>query len=368
MQGDKLTLVKEAVTTAATMLRDEDRAALVVYDDRVETLRPLEAATSRTKAGMRLALHGVDARGSTDLSSGWLTGCNQLAAALDLEGPRSRIRRTLLLTDGLANMGVTDPSRLIHHASELRQRGISTTALGVGEDFDEALLSGMSEAGGGNFKYIATPNELVKFFQGELGDLLTVVAGGLTLSLTLPHGVRARLVNPFPVERQGKTITVAIGDVPAGRAIDLVFEVTIAPGQIGAAHTAALTANWTDVAADRTCRFDVPLGALRLGSDADADAAPADARVTEAAASERSDAALREAMRLDREGRYAESRARLRHGLQFLSAVPMSPAMQSRADLLADLAEHDVSHAYSSDTHKRMTYDAMRRSRGQRDE
>src|SRR3954462_5949240 len=45
MQGDKLALVKEAVTTAATMLNDDDRAALVVYDDRVELLRPLEPAT-----------------------------------------------------------------------------------------------------------------------------------------------------------------------------------------------------------------------------------------------------------------------------------------------------------------------------------
>src|SRR4051794_10889640 len=83
MAGDKLALVKEAVNTASTLLTDDDRAAVVVYDDRVELLRGLEPATSRAKAAMRLALHGVDARGSTDLCSGWLSGCDQLAKALD---------------------------------------------------------------------------------------------------------------------------------------------------------------------------------------------------------------------------------------------------------------------------------------------
>jgi Ca-activated chloride channel family protein len=367
MQGDKLALVKEAVTTASTLLNDDDRAAVVVYDDRVELLRSLEPATSRAKAAMRLALHGVDARGSTDLCSGWLTGCEQLAGALDREGPRSRIRRALLLTDGLANMGVTDPSRLMRHATELRQRGISTTSLGVGEDFDESLLSGMSEAGGGNFQYIATPNQLSAFFQAELGELLTMVAGGLNLSLTLPPGVRAHPINAFPAERQGKTITVAIGDLPAGRQIDLIFDVTVERGQTGTLHVPTLTANWTDVASDRRRDLSLTLPALRIGSDEEAGAVTVDEEVVKATALERSDAAQREAMRLDRQGRYAESRARLRQGLQFIAAAPMSPELRVRAQQLTTLAEHDEDRAYSSDTHKQVTFDAMRRSRGYRD-
>lgn len=368
MSGDKLSLVKEAVTTAATLLNDDDRAALVVYDDRVELLRVLEPATSRAKAAMRLALHGVDARGSTDLCSGWLTGCDQLAQALDREGPRSRIRRALLLTDGLANMGITEPGRLMQHATELRQRGISTTALGVGEDFDESLLSGMAEAGGGNFQYIATPNQLSAFFHAELGELLTVIAGGLSLSLTLPHGIHARLVNAFPAERKGKTITVAIGDLPAGRAIELVFDVEVKAGVAGTLHQPSLAANWTDVAHDRRRDFALELPALRLGTREEAEAAAMDEEVAKAAALEHLDAAQREAMRLDREGRYAESRARLREGLRFIAAAPMSPAMSARAQELEMLAEHDVDRAYSSDTHKRVMFDAMRRSRGHRDE
>ena len=81
MQGDKLDLAKEGVDLAVARLRDADRAALIVYDDEVDTVQPLAPATPRLKASLRLALHGVDSGGSTYLSGGWIAGCHQLAEA-----------------------------------------------------------------------------------------------------------------------------------------------------------------------------------------------------------------------------------------------------------------------------------------------
>src|SRR5690606_6738288 len=56
MAGDKLKLVKEAVSTALTLLEDDDRAALIVYDNQVDRLQPLAQTTPRVKAALRLAL------------------------------------------------------------------------------------------------------------------------------------------------------------------------------------------------------------------------------------------------------------------------------------------------------------------------
>src|SRR5690606_16078104 len=95
----------------------------------------------------------VEARGSTNLSGGWLTACQQLAAGARSNGT-VRVQRSLLPTDGLANEGITNPRELVTHATELRKRGIDTTTIGVGRHFDEMLLSGLAEAGGGAFEYI----------------------------------------------------------------------------------------------------------------------------------------------------------------------------------------------------------------------
>ena len=367
MQGPKLELVKQAVTTAVSLLRDDDRAALVIYDNEVESLQPLAPATSRMKAALRLALHGVDAGGSTYLSGGWLAGCDELAGAMDPDD-RTRVRRALLLTDGQANVGIVDPGELANHAGELRRRGIGTTALGVGEDFDEMLLSGMSEAGGGNFQYVERPDQLPAFFQAEIGELTTLVATGLALSVTLPHGVRARLVNAFPVERTGKRIDVAIGDVPAGNDLSLVFDLTVEPGRTGTEHPIAVALAWTDPAADATRRLDLPVSPLTLVTQAEYNRAVPDPTVQEESAVEHANATQREAMRLDRAGRHAESRAHLRQSVAVLSAAPQSARVAHFAMEMNTLADADTDTAFDTTVHKQVTYDAMRRSRGRQDD
>jgi Ca-activated chloride channel family protein len=366
MSGEKIELVKQAVSTAVSLLHDDDRAALVIYDNEVECLQPLAPATSRMKAALRLALHGVDARGSTYLSGGWLAGCDLLASGMN-GSDRSRVRRSLLLTDGQANAGIVDPAELAKHAGELRRRGIGTTALGAGADYDELLLSGMSEAGGGNFTHIQRPDQLPAFFQEEIGELMTLVAASLTLSITLPHGVRARLVNAFPCERTGKRIDVAVGEIPAGNELRLVFDVTVEKGRVGTVLPIGIALSWTDPAADlgRTLNLVVP--PLAIVSKSDYERTAVDATVQEEAALERANAAQREAMRLDRAGRHAESRAYLRSSSAVLAAAPQSARVMGMAMELDALAEVDEDRAYDTNVHKQVTYEAMRRSRGKQD-
>ena len=52
--------------------------------------------------------------GSTALGAGWLRGAEQVAAGMRPDG----VDRTILLTDGQANVGITDPAELAHHAAE----------------------------------------------------------------------------------------------------------------------------------------------------------------------------------------------------------------------------------------------------------
>lgn len=371
MSGDKLDLAKRAVDVAVGRLTDDDRAALVVYDHAVDLLHPVQPATPRAKTALRLALHGVDAGGSTDLGGGWLAGCRQLSGQAPRAGSAAdagpvRLRRSILLTDGLANVGIVDPSGLTTHAHELRKRGIATTTLGLGLGFDEALLAGMAEAGGGSFGFAADASELPAFFARELQDLLTVAAAGLSIALTLPHGVRAELVSAFPHERRGKRIEVALGDLPTGDELELVFRVRAGVAAPGAAHALRLDAAWADPAADARRAAPVDLAPLVVADATDVAATTVDPLVAERAALHLSAKVRRDALALDRAGRHAESRAGMRHAAAVLRAAPMSAHV--RADLSATMhfAEAGPDAGYDELDRKRAAFHDARRARGKR--
>jgi len=370
MQDGKLDLAKEGVDLAVARLRDADRTALVVYDDDVDTVQPLAPATPRLKASLRLALHGVDPGGSTYLSGGWVAGCHQLAEAAPVAGAdftATRIRRVILLTDGLANVGILDPGTLARHAGELRRRGIATTTVGVGQDFDEGLLSAMAEAGGGNFQYVAGPDGLRAFFAHELQELFSVAATGLTVTLVLPPGVDADLVSAFPLETRGNALDVAIGDLAAGDEIDLVFSVRAGSGNTGDQLPVGVTACWTDPRADVRREFNAALDSLRRAEAADVTAATADDLVVERAALQRAAAERRAGLELDRAGRYVESRARMRQSRAYLAAAPMTAAVGEDFAVSEALASAPTTSAYGSHVRKSAQLREDQRRRGRQE-
>lgn len=368
MAGNKLRLVKEAVDVATSQLRDNDRAALVIFDNAIETLQPLQPATPRTKTALRLALNGIDAGGSTDLCGGWLAGCQELAKAQAKDATSSRPRRALLLTDGQANVGITDPAELQRHATELRRRGIGTTTIGVGDDYDQALLSGMAEAGGGNYEHIAHPSELRAFFSREIGELLSMVGITPRLHLTLPHRIHGWLLNPFPARRTGKTISVDLSDLAAGDDLVLIVDcwpVATSRDTSTDVHP-SLRLSWADPAADRRERIELPLPPLTLGTKDEAEHAPVDAEVREQAALERAAHERREGIRLDREGRFAAARTHFHQAAVTLSAAPQSAEVKEAHRLSAHLAESDPAVALAESVRKQRYADDHRRSRGRR--
>ena len=225
----------------------------------------------------------------------------------------------------------------------------------------------MAEAGGGNFQYIRRPSELPAFFAEELGEMLTVVAAGLTLSVKLPHGVRADLVNSFPSDRDGKRIDLSLGDLAAGNELNLIIECSIKPGPIRTSHSLSLNASWSEPSTDRRNEATIPVQPLILATRYDVETMKVDAAVAEEVAVQITTAREREAMRLDREGRRRESRAMLSRNAALLQAAPSSARVMALHSHFAHLSEQDVNVDFAESTRKQSTSDAMRRSRGRKE-
>src|SRR5438132_172271 len=95
-----------------------------------------------------------------------------------------RLTRCFLLTDGLANVGVTDVEQIAADAAGVRANaGVGTSTFGIGLDYNEALLGPMAVAGGGQFHNLRSPAEIATTFLGELGELLAVAARDVRLEI-----------------------------------------------------------------------------------------------------------------------------------------------------------------------------------------
>ncbi len=230
MNGDKIDFVKRAAHLVVDILDARDRLAVVAYDDMVDTLiKPTPVAN---KDAIKQRINQLFARGTTNLSGGHQRGEELVRQALEPQ----QINRVLLLTDGLANMGITDTGQLEAMSRQFKDGGVATTTIGVGDDFNEELLRAMADAGGGNFFYIENPDQAPAIFQEELGELLTLVAQEITLDLTLAPGVAITgVLNDYPREELaapdpndgGGTFRFKLGDAYEAEQKVLVAELVL---------------------------------------------------------------------------------------------------------------------------------------------
>jgi Ca-activated chloride channel family protein len=229
MSGPKIELAKQAIETAIARLHHDDRFAIVAYDDAIDVVVESTPASGEARQNAMERLRAIDARGSTDLGGGWLRGAEQVALHLAERG----VNRVLLLTDGLANRGITDPGELGRHAAELRARGVTTSTFGVGEDFDEGLLQALADAGGGHFYFIADARQIADHISSEVGELLEVTATDAAIEVMAAAGVEIESLSPYAVETRGHRWRLLLGDLVAEQRVEVVLRLRFGYGAIG---------------------------------------------------------------------------------------------------------------------------------------
>ncbi len=262
MAGQKLEYVKEAVQFLVQHLKSDDCFSLVTYDDTVTV--DVRATQVAFKDAINQAIEAIQSGHWTNLSGGWLRGCQLVADGIG----RNQSDRILLLTDGLANRGITGPEQLTALARQKREAGVATTTIGVGMDFNEDLLKNMAHEGGGAFYFIDSPEHTPEIFAEELQDLLNVVGQNLEITLQPTQAVAAvRQLNHYPSEKQGVGYIFHLGDIYAEEVKMLLLELSIPALQsLGEVEVASLRFDYDEIsdagAAHRTVEMQIRVNAV----------------------------------------------------------------------------------------------------------
>ncbi len=177
MQGEKMELTRKAAALAIKSLNQDDRISLVTFASDVETVVASTPVVDKHRLLRRV--EQIQAYGSTALFPGWQAGADQ--ANLGLR--KGNLNRLVLLTDGQANLGQTNPDPICSEVNNWLKKGLQTTTMGFGRDYQENLLRAMAASGGGNHFFVETPEQLVRYVELELDGLAATVGTQVRLKM-----------------------------------------------------------------------------------------------------------------------------------------------------------------------------------------
>jgi Ca-activated chloride channel family protein len=234
MSGEPLHEAKRCARHIIDQLKPDDRASLVQFDNRVQILVPAQPVADRT--ALHRALQIIEEGGTTNLHGGWEAGGQSLLEYIQQVG----LSRVILLSDGNANVGLTEPERIIQQCAQFADRGVTTSTSGLGSGFNEDLMVAMAKAGQGNHYYGATAQDLFEPFAEEFDLIANLYAGKVRLTLGTPEGVKARLLNDYVVEDQRGFPVIRLPDLAWGAEAWAMLELEVPLSRIGDAPSPLL--------------------------------------------------------------------------------------------------------------------------------
>lgn len=223
MKGQKIEHARFAARSVAQRLGDDDQIAVVRFSSDVQILYPRVRLGDANRGTLNALIESFTADDNTNLYGGLLAG---LAA---LEGSGDAVRRVLLISDGQATTEPNTAAGIVAALPAPQQPTILST-IGVGADYDAAIMSAVAEHGGGGFHHLTDSIQLAGILETELDRARAVAGTAAVLTITPEPGTKilggpGLAVEDLPDGR----VRIAIGEVFAGETRTVSIKVKLPP-------------------------------------------------------------------------------------------------------------------------------------------
>ncbi len=178
VEDDRIGYARQGLHLLVDQLAEGDRIALVSFASQVYARWGFEDGLDR--AALHAEIDQLSANGATNIYGALDTGMLMAQAAWDPE----RQNRVILLSDGQPTEGITDTQSILAMASDHVEQGIGLTTVGVGTDFNVALMRGLAEYGAGNFYFLEDAAAVTEVFVDEIDYFTAPLATSVDFEVT----------------------------------------------------------------------------------------------------------------------------------------------------------------------------------------
>jgi len=213
MKGRKIEDARRAVLELLSSLSAEDRFALITYSDGVHVASDLFNVTAANRVRMASAVNAVRAGGGTNLGAGLQAGIDILISP----GRHTNAAKLILISDGLANQGLTDVKALSDIAAVAVEKEFAVSTVGVGIDFNEHLMTAIADRGTGRYYYLENPAAFAEIFQREFYSTQTAAVTGLKIQIPKNSGITLADAAGFPIINQNDHLVFYPGNLRSGQ-------------------------------------------------------------------------------------------------------------------------------------------------------
>lgn len=246
MEGPPMDYMKRACGYVVDLLEPNDVLSVVAFEETAQVIMPARRVVN--KQLIKEHINMLDVGNTTNLYDGIAMGASQIASVASA----GYVNRALLFTDGEPTAGNKDFGSIVGQVAEQKSRGITVTALGFGQEYNEELLAGIAKSSGGNYYYIARPELIPEVFRKELETLMMMVARNVRMRVRLSRWVQVRQIyGKLPIFGQ-RTAEVTLADLERGEVQTAIVEMEMGARPGGKYRVAKIEVIYDDSVTGRT--------------------------------------------------------------------------------------------------------------------
>ena len=178
----KMQIANESVNVLLDQLNDDDRFGMVLFDDASYLGKPISLIRDTDVNAIKNHILEIEANGGTNFEAGYTKATELYKEYLNVNSYEYE-NRIIVITDAMPNYGETDEEGLMSYVKLNAEKGIYTSFIGVGVDFNTELIQTISDVQGANYYSVHNSKEFKERMGEEFEYMVTPLVFDLELNL-----------------------------------------------------------------------------------------------------------------------------------------------------------------------------------------